>query len=229
METKLVRRKMLSQKRFKPSFLQSPTHSQEPKSRIKAAIKRPVDLEACGVVPWMEIFTEGRRAVVLHQALLKSQHRHAPPLVRSKDPVQLLTRGKTPELTKRYCTLLATRQLHTAEVGNRTAQRAVSRPSVSAYSSPMHRDLFSRGQSPKLVVEGLSPRSSSPLRPLHIETESATPVSTQFRQSTAPPKCQRNCRVTYFDTAVIPAQPISHLTVLDIRRYINYLDQPPFR
>lgn len=227
METKLTRRKALSQKRFKPSFLQSPTQLQEPKSRLKATIKRPVDLEACGVVPWMEIFTESRRAVVLHQALLKSQHRHTPHLVRSKDPVLLLARGKTPELTKRYCSLLATRQLRTAG-DNRPPQRAVSRPSVSAYSSPMHRDLYSRGQTSKLVVEGLSPRYSSPAY-LHIETEGTTPVSTQLRQSTAVPQRQQSCKITSFNTEVIPFQPISHLTVLDIRRYINYLDQPPFR
>lgn len=227
MENRLVRRKGLSQKRFKPSFLQSPTHLQESKTPTKVTIKRPAELEAVGVVPWMEIYTEGRRAVVLHQALLKSQHRHVPRLTRSKDPAQVLSRGKTPDLTKRYCHLLAARTLHTAEATTRPLPKAASRPSVSAYSSPMNRNLWSREQSQKLLIEGLSPRSTSPFRNLRIETDSATPTSKQ-RQRTAVP--QRSCRVTYFNTAaVIPAQPINHLTVLDIRRYIDYLDQPPFR
>ena len=223
MEGRLRCRKTHSQRRFKPSFLQSPSNQQAPKFALKDAVKRPRELNALEVVSWMEIFTEGRKEVLLHQALAKSKHRHAPQMTSSKDPAQVLVRGKTPELTKRYSHLLATRRLRTAEVGT----RPVSRPVMSAASSPVHRDLWSRGVSPKLHIEGSSTGNYFPTH----NPSSGTPVSATPHprpQPVLPPK-QPSCKLTYFNPAVIPAQPITHLTVLDIRRYIDYLDQPAFR
>ena len=236
---KLKRRRVRSQRHFKPSFLQSTgllPRTSTPPTPTKVPLKKPLEVPSQNLVPWMEIFCAGNREVLLHQALMSVKHRHAPPQT-TKDPGRLLSRGKTPATTTRTRTSTGFRKLQTAGscLGSREQLRTASRPSLSNYSTPIHRDNLWSRQSPKFLVSGLSPRSTRKAPEAHFEDDSAsvsileTTPKSRVNTGKTERKRQEQFKMTYFNAEVIPEKTGKRMTVMDIRKYIDYLDSQPFK